>query len=102
MTRRKLVSMLDHYKWRKRQISDYFLPTSKVERQAYKKKFNAKIQSKDVTLKATQNKLDDLRRLIVDTAVANPLEDISRTSAQIVFERYFLTFFLQGLEHNPK
>jgi len=83
MTRRKLVSMLDHYKWRKRQISDFFLPTSKVERQAYKKKFNAKIQSKDVTLKATQTKLDDLRRLIVDTAVANPLEDISRTSAQM-------------------
>jgi len=83
MTRRKLLSMLDHYKWRKRQISDYFLPTSKVERAAYKKKFSAQMAQKKVTLSATEARLQDLKRTIVDTAVSNPLEDISRTSAQM-------------------
>eukprot|EP00397_Hematodinium_sp_SG-2012_P024400 GEMP01025413.1.p1 GENE.GEMP01025413.1~~GEMP01025413.1.p1 ORF type:complete len:649 (+),score=139.03 GEMP01025413.1:83-2029(+) len=83
VTRRKLLSMLDHYKWRKRQISNYFLPTSKVERATYKMKYTAQESQKGVTIKSTETKLEDLRNTILKTASANPIEDISRTSAEM-------------------
>lgn len=80
MTRRKLLGMLDHYKWRRKQINNYFLPKTRHERAVIKQKCQAMLASKDVTYKASKLTLRELRDTILDTAAANPLEDLSRTS----------------------
>lgn len=80
MTRRKLLGMLDHYKWRRKQINNYFLPKTRHERSVIKQKCQAMLASKDVTYKASKLTLRELRDTILDTAAANPLEDLSRTS----------------------
>merc|ERR1712192_11879 len=76
----KLLHMLDHYKWRRKQIHNYFLPKSRIERQQAKKKFHTAVAQKDVSSKATRSKLSLLKDTILETASANPLEDPARTA----------------------
>lgn len=80
MTRQKLLHMLDHYKWRRKQIHNYFLPKSRIERQQAKRKFQVAVAQKDVSSKAARSKLSLLKDTILDTASANPLEDPARTA----------------------
>jgi len=83
MTRKKLLAMLDQYKWRKRQISNYFAPTSKVDRQLQKKVYSVGQADKDVTVRATNVKLQDLKQAILSAGTGNPLEDLSRTTQEM-------------------
>jgi len=83
MTRQKLLQMMDHYKWRRKQIHNYFLPKSRVERQQAKRKFQVAVAQKDVSSKATKTKLAQLKDTILETAGANPMEDPSRTAQDV-------------------
>merc|ERR1712093_185333 len=83
MTRRKLLSMLDHYKWRGKQINNYFLPKTAAERRMVKQKCSAMLATKDVNARASKQTLRDLQSTIMDTAhalqAANVNEDAART-----------------------
>jgi len=83
MTRQKLLNMLDHYKWRRKQIHNYFLPKSRIERQQAKRKFQVAVAQKEVSAKATKSKLGQLKEMILETAGANPLEDPARTAQEM-------------------
>jgi len=72
--------MFDHYKWRRKQIHNYFLPKSRIERQQAKRKFQVAVAQKDVSSKATKSKLLQLKDTILETVAANPLEDPTRTA----------------------
>jgi hypothetical protein len=80
MTRQKLLHMLDHYKWRRKQIHNFFLPKTRIARQQAKRKFQVAVAQKDVSAKATKSKLSLLKDAILETAGANPIEDPLRTA----------------------
>jgi hypothetical protein len=83
MTRRKLLSMLDHYKWRRKQINNYFLPKTAAERRLVKQKCSAMLATKEVNARASKQTLRELQSTIMDTAhalqAANVNEDAART-----------------------
>jgi len=83
MTRQKLLNMLDLYKFRRKQIHNYFLPKSRIERQQAKRKFQVAVAQKDVSAKATKSKLAQLKDTILETAGADPLEDPTRTAQEM-------------------
>merc|ERR1719453_2392002 len=78
MTRKKLLAMLDQYKWRKKEISNYFLPKTRQERMVAKQKFAAQYGRKDVAYKQTAATLSELRNTIVDSSGTDTLEDVGR------------------------
>merc|ERR1719436_1251123 len=77
--RRKLLGMLNMNKWRRRQVNSYFLPKKPEERRAVKQKVSAMLAAKDVTQRAANASLRELRDTILQTAEADPMEDIQRT-----------------------
>jgi len=83
MTRRKLLSMLDHYKWRRKQINNYFLPKTTAERRLVKQKCSSMLATKEVNARASKQTLRELQSTIMDTAnalqAANVNEDPART-----------------------
>ncbi|KAF4741083.1 hypothetical protein FOZ63_007940, partial [Perkinsus olseni] len=79
LTRRKLMEMLDHFKWRKKQVNHFFAPKSRHERLLMKQKFSSQFARKGVAEKASQQTLQELRETVMATALADPMEDISRT-----------------------
>jgi len=83
MTRRKLLSMLDHYKWRRKQINNYFLPKTASERRLVKQKCSAMLATKEVNSRASKQTLRELQSTVMDTAhalqAANVNEDAART-----------------------
>jgi hypothetical protein len=79
MTRKKLLAMLDQYKWRKKEISNYFLPKTRQERMVAKQKFAAQYGRKDVAYKQTAATLQELRTTIMDSSGTDTLEDVGRT-----------------------
>merc|ERR1719482_1891708 len=79
MTRKKLLSMLDQYKWRKKEISNYFLPKTRQERMVAKQKFAAQYGRKEVAYQQTAATLSELRNAIVDSSGTDTLEDVGRT-----------------------
>jgi hypothetical protein len=83
MTRKKLLSMLDQYKWRKKEISNYFLPKTRQERMVAKQKFAAQYGRKEVAYQHTAATLKELRETIIDSSAANTLEDVARTKQQM-------------------
>lgn len=78
-TRRRLLGMLHMHKWRRRQVNTYFLPKTAEERRAVKQKCSAMLAAKDVTQRAANASLKELRDTIMQTAQADPLEDAIRT-----------------------
>ena len=52
MTRRKLLGMLDQYKWRRKEINNFFLPKTRQERLVAKQRFASQHGRKDVAHKA--------------------------------------------------
>lgn len=78
-TRRRLLGMLHMHKWRRRQVNTYFLPKTAEERRAVKQKCSAMLAAKDVTQRAANASLHELRNTIMQTAGADPLEDAIRT-----------------------
>ncbi|CAE8645094.1 unnamed protein product, partial [Polarella glacialis] len=79
LTRRRLLGMLHMHKWRRRQVNSYFLPKTAAERRSVKQKCSAMLAAKDVTTKAVNSSLRELRDTILQTASADPLEDENRT-----------------------
>lgn len=80
LTRKKLLSMIDHYKWRRKQINNFFLPRARNERVVMKQKFQSQLAQKQVTYTSAKHTLKELRNTILQSASANPMEDLSRTS----------------------
>mmetsp|Transcript_23845 Transcript_23845/g.52822 ORF Transcript_23845/g.52822 Transcript_23845/m.52822 type:complete len:586 (+) Transcript_23845:79-1836(+) len=78
-TRRRLLGMLHMHKWRRRQVNNYFLPKTAAERSAVKQKVAAMMAAKDVTTRAANAGLHELRDTIMQSARADPLEDAERT-----------------------
>merc|ERR1719506_1699800 len=83
MARRKLLGMLNMHKWRRRQVHSYFLPKSVKERTAVKEKVRAMLAAKDVTQRAANASLRELKDTIIATSKADPLEIEDRTRATI-------------------
>jgi hypothetical protein len=79
MTRRKLLGMLDQYKWRRKEINNFFLPKTRQERLVAKQRFASQHGRKDVAHKATHDTLRELRDTITKSAQHFPLEDKDRT-----------------------
>jgi len=77
--RRQLLGMLHMHKWRRRQVNNYFLPTTAEERNAVKQKVSAMLAAKDVTRRAANASLRELKDTILATASADPLEDAAKT-----------------------
>lgn len=77
--RRKLLGTLNMNKWRRRQVNSYFLPRTSEERRAVKQKVAAMLAAKDVTQRAANASLDELRQTILETANKDPMEEINRT-----------------------
>ncbi|CAE7577572.1 aglB [Symbiodinium natans] len=104
LTRRRLLGMLHMHKWRRRQVNNYFLPKTAAERRAVKQKTTAMLSAKeeggdggkcagvrcgakgrrdmhtvpaaqDVTTRAANQSLRELRQTILSTANADPLEE---------------------------
>jgi len=71
MTRRKLLGMLDQYKWRKKEINNFFLPKTRQERMVSKQRFAAQYGKKDVAMLQTADTLGELRETIVTTLRGN-------------------------------
>merc|ERR1740127_108890 len=82
-TRRKLLGMLHMHKWRRRQVNSYFLPKTNEERRAVKQKVSAMLAAKDVTQRAANASLRELRDTIIQTSSADPLEDVNRTKQSL-------------------
>merc|ERR1740127_296602 len=78
-TRRRLLGMLHMHKWRRRQVNSFFLPKTAEERRSVKQKVSAMLAAKDVTQRAANASLRELRDTIIQTSSADPLEDVSRT-----------------------
>ena len=87
--------MLDHYKWRRKQINNYFLPKTGNERKVVQQKCSAMLATKLVNTRASQQTLRELQNTILETATANPLEDLSRTQ-QILQQSHDQTGFSGG------
>ncbi|CAK9063660.1 Cyclomaltodextrinase (Maltodextrin glucosidase) (TMG) [Durusdinium trenchii] len=83
LTRRRLLGMLHMHKWRRRQVNNYFLPKTAAERRAVKQKTTAMLSAKDVTTRAANQSLRELRSTILNTATADPLEDAQMTRDQM-------------------
>ncbi|CAJ1343557.1 unnamed protein product, partial [Effrenium voratum] len=83
LTRRRLLGMLHMHKWRRRQVNNYFLPKTAAERRAVKQKTTAMLAAKDVTTRAANQSLRELRSTILATAAADPLEDAQMTRDQM-------------------
>lgn len=83
LTRRRLLGMLHMHKWRRRQVNNYFLPKTAAERRAVKQKTTAMLSAKDVTTRAANQSLRELRQTILSTANADPLEDAQLTRDQM-------------------
>lgn len=83
LTRRRLLGMLHMHKWRRRQVNNYFLPKTAAERRAVKQKTTAMLSAKDVTTRAANQSLRELRSTILSTATADPLEDAQMTRDQM-------------------
>merc|ERR1719395_120885 len=102
MTRRKLLSMLDHYKWRRKQINNYFLPKTGAERRLVKQKCSAMLATKEVNARASKQTLRELQSTIMDTAhalqAANVSEDAARTQ-QIMMQHVEQGGFSGGTTH---
>merc|ERR1712093_400286 len=102
MTRRKLLSMLDHYKWRRKQINNYFLPKTAAERRLVKQKCSAMLATKEVNARASKQTLRELQSTIMDTAhalqAANVNEDAARTQ-QIMMQHMDQGAFGGGTTH---
>merc|ERR1719465_286933 len=81
--RRKLLGM---HKWRRRQVHSYFLPKSVNERTTVKEKVRAMLAAKDVTQRAANASLRELKDTIIATSKADPLEIEDRTRATIGVE----------------
>jgi hypothetical protein len=97
LARRKLLGMLNMHKWRRRQVHSYFLPKSVKERGAVKDKVRAMLAAKDVTQRAANASLRELKDTIVATSKADPLEIEDRTRATIgVSEDYQPTMAATG------
>merc|ERR1719401_233705 len=64
-TRRRLLGMLHMHKWRRRQVNSYFLPKTAEERRAVKQKCSAMLAAKDVTQRAANASLRELRDTIM-------------------------------------
>lgn len=79
LTRRKLLNMLHLYKWRRRQVNHYFLPKDRAERFAARQRATRMLANKDVTQRAAKTAMAELRDTILETAGADPLEDVDRT-----------------------
>jgi hypothetical protein len=77
--RRKLLGMLNMHKWRRRQVHSYFLPKTKTERDQVKSKVRAMLAAKDVTQRAANASLRELKDTVVATSGADPLEIPERT-----------------------
>lgn len=75
LTRRKLLGMLHMHKWRRRQVNSYFLPKTSDERNAAKKKCTAVLAAKEVSHRAANAQLRELRSTIMDTAGVDPMEN---------------------------
>ena len=86
LTRRKLLGMLEHYKWRRKQVNEFFLPRTRQERAMLRARFQQQLAGKQVTASAAKNVLTDLKHTILDTAAANPLESLARTKQTMAEE----------------
>mmetsp|Transcript_78555 Transcript_78555/g.168326 ORF Transcript_78555/g.168326 Transcript_78555/m.168326 type:complete len:596 (-) Transcript_78555:50-1837(-) len=82
-TRRRLLGMLHMHKWRRRQVNSFFLPKTAEERRAVKQKCSAMLAAKDVTQRAANASLRELHDTILQTASADPLEDVARTKQSL-------------------
>jgi len=82
-TRRRLLGMLHLHKWRRRQVNSYFLPKTNDERRAVKQKCAAMLAAKDVTQRATNASLRELKETIMQTATIDPMEDALETRATL-------------------
>merc|ERR1740127_284701 len=78
-TRRRLLGMLHMHKWRRRQVNSFFLPKTAEERRAVKQKCSAMLAAKDVTQRAANASLRELHDTILQSAEADPMEDLQRT-----------------------
>eukprot|EP00438_Fugacium_kawagutii_P004313 Skav229421 [mRNA] locus=scaffold2297:198343:203919:+ [translate_table: standard] len=88
LTRRRLLGMLHMHKWRRRQVNNYFLPKTAAERRAVKQKTTAMLPwvaplLQDVTTRAANQSLRELRSTILATATAGPFEDAQMTRDQM-------------------
>lgn len=97
MTRRKLLNMLDQYKWRRKQVNDFFLPKTRQERTMIKQRFQAQYFTKDTTHESVKRTLRNLKQTVLDTKEANPLEDITRTTHAMQQDEPAVAFRTQGL-----
>jgi|Transcript_52166 hypothetical protein len=82
-TRRKLLGMLHLHKWRRRQVNTYFLPKTMEERRTVQQKCAAMLAAKDVTQRAANASLRELKDTILQTASADPLEDVANTKKRL-------------------
>jgi hypothetical protein len=71
--------MLNMHKWRRRQVHSYFLPKTAKERSGVKEKVRAMLAAKDVTQRAANASLRELKDTIIATSSADPLEIEDRT-----------------------
>jgi len=95
--RRKLLGMLNMHKWRRRQVHSYFLPKSLKERNAVKDKVRSMLAAKDVTQRAANASLRELKDTILATSKADPLEIEDRTRLTIgVSEEHVPTMAATG------
>jgi hypothetical protein len=82
-TRRRLLGTLHMHKWRRRQVNNYFLPKTSLERRAVKQKTAAMLAAKEVTHRSANASLMELKDTILQTASANHLEDAQKTRQQM-------------------
>jgi hypothetical protein len=82
-TRKKLLALLDQFQWRKKQIGNYFLPKTKLERAVLKAKYASQVGKREIAEKTAESVLKELKDTVLATAAVNPLEDVARTQ-QIV------------------
>jgi hypothetical protein len=91
--RRKLLGMLNMHKWRRRQVHSYFLPKSQKERSQVKEKVRSMLAAKEVTQRAANASLRELKDTIVATSGADPLESKEQTKQNLGLpENYEATF----------
>jgi len=82
-TRRKLLGMLHLHKWRRRQVNAYFLPRTAEDRRKVKQECAAMLAAKEVTQRATNASLRELKETILSTRGIDPWEDVLRTQEKL-------------------
>jgi hypothetical protein len=82
-TRRRLLGTLHMHKWRRRQVNNYFLPKTSLERRAVQQKTAAMLAAKEVTHRSANASLLELKETIIQTASADPTEDAQKTRQQM-------------------